>query len=227
MHPLVLLPGMNCTADLWAGTGLDPALTPALDASDVDGQVERLLAELPATFVLVGLSLGAIVGMALAQRAPERVAGLCVMSANAKAPTDAQRSGWKDWLDGLDGGESARSLQHSILPALLSADAAARPALVERTLEMGEHTGADVLRAQLRMQATRTDLRPGLARLPMPMLVISGQHDVICPPQFHAEIAGAVPHSRSVSIDGGHLLALERPAEIGSLVRNWRKQNRI
>ena len=227
MHPLVLLPGMNCTADLWAGVDLDEPITPVLDVPDIDAQVDRLLDDLPPRFVLVGLSLGAIVGMALAQRAPGRVAGLCVMSTNAKAPTDAQRSAWQDWLDRLDAGESPRALQHSILPALLSPDAAARPELVERTLRMGDDTGAGVLRAQLRMQATRSDLRPGLRGLPMPVLVVSGQQDTICPPLFHAEIAGAAPHARAVSIDGGHLLALERPAEIGSLVRNWRRQSRI
>lgn len=227
MHPLVLLPGMNCTADLWSGSGLDPARTPDLDVPDIDGQVDRLLTDLPPTFVLVGLSLGAIIGMALAQRAPERVAGLCVMSTNAKAPTGAQRDGWQQWIGRLDAGESPRVLQQSILPALLSADAAARPDLVARTLQMGDAVGAEVLRAQLRLQLTRTDLRPGLADLPMPVLVVGGQQDAICPPEFHTEIATAAPHGRSVSIEGGHLLALERPAQIGSLVRNWRKQNRI
>lgn len=227
MHPLVLLPGMNCTAELWAGTGLEGALTPDLDVPDMNGQVDRLLSGLPPTFVVVGLSLGAVVGIALAQRAPERVAGLCVMSVNAKAPTDVQRAGWQDWLDRLDAGESPRSLQRSVLAGLLSTDAAARPDLVERTLRMGDDTGADALRAQLQMQATRVDLRSGLRGLAIPMLVINGQRDVICPPAFHAEIVGAVARARSVSIDGGHLLALERPAEIGSLVRNWRRQSRI
>ena len=71
--PLVLLPGMNCTADLWAGCGVDDALTPVLAEQSIDTQVDRLLAELPPLFVLGGLSLGAIVAMALVVRAPERV----------------------------------------------------------------------------------------------------------------------------------------------------------
>ena len=87
--PLVLLPGMNCTADLWTGCGVDDALTPVLDEQSIDTQVDRLLAELPPLFVLGGLSLGAIVAMALVARAPERVARLCLASTNAKAPTPA------------------------------------------------------------------------------------------------------------------------------------------
>ena len=226
MHPLVLLPGMNCTADLWTGAGLEPAITPDLDVPDIDQQVDALRGALPPRFVLAGLSLGAIVGMALALRAPERVAGLCVMSTNAKAPTAAQRDGWQAWIDRLDAGESARALQQSILEALLSEDARAQPDLVERTLAMGDGRES-ALRAQLHLQRTRVDLLAGLGELTMPVLVIGGQQDSICPPTFHAEIAAAVPHSRFASIEGGHLLALERPAQVGALLRMWRRQNRI
>lgn len=227
MHPLVLLPGMNCTADLWSGTELGDALAPPLDQPDIDAQVDRLLEALPDRFVLVGLSLGAIVGMALALRAPQRLAGLCVMSTNAKAPTEAQLAGWRGWLDRLDAGVSPCELQRTILPALLSEDALSRADVVERTLEMGEWTADATLRAQLQLQATRRDLRPGLAGLSVPTLVIGGQQDAICPPSFHVEIAAAVPNSRLVSTEGGHLLPLERPETVGALVNDWRAQNRI
>lgn len=225
MPPLVLLPGMNCTADLWAGTGLDDALAPSLDEPDLDDQVERLLSELPPVFVLAGLSLGGIVGMALALAAPERVSGLCVMSTNAKAPTDAQRAGWQDWLRRLNAGDDAVTLQDDIMTALLSD--AGQPDLVSRVQRMGAETGEDRLRAQLRMQGTRRDLLGRLGELRMPLLVLCGQQDVICPPSFHAEIAGAVPQARLVSIDGGHLLPMERPVEVGEALRGWRRQHRI
>ena len=61
MTPLVLLAGMNCTADLWTGCGLDDALTPKLTRSSIQAQIDALLAELPWRFVIGGLSLGAIV----------------------------------------------------------------------------------------------------------------------------------------------------------------------
>ncbi|HJV98922.1 MAG TPA: alpha/beta fold hydrolase [Arthrobacter sp.] len=220
--PTVLLAGMNCTADLWSGCGLDGALMPSLDEPTVDGQVEALLDTLPGRFALAGLSLGAIVGMALCRRAPERVTGLCLMSTNAKAPTDAQRQGWRDWRDRLAAGETARDLQRDILGSLLSGPARDRhPDLAERALRMGEHTGTARLDAQLRMQATRTDQLTALAGLRMPVLVVSGTADVICPPQFHQEIAAAVPGARLDSVEAGHLLPMERPKEVGWLLRSW------
>jgi len=230
--PLVLLAGMNCTADLWedGGFGGDAggAIRPVLDRPTVAGQVDALLGLLPESFVLVGHSLGGIVGMALALAAPSRVAGLCLVSTNAKAPTDAQRDGWGDWLSRLDAGIEPRALQMSILSPLLGDDRARdRPDLVTRTLRMGDDTGVEGLRAQLRMQLTRTDLLSRLRVLTMPTLVVSGLDDVICPPHFHTEIVSAMPDARLVSLDAGHLLPLERPHEFGGLVRSWRSQHRI
>jgi len=222
--PLVLLPGMNCTPDLWSGCGVDDALTPVLGEQSIDTQVDRLLAGLPPRFVLGGLSLGAIVAMALVARAPERVDRLCLVSTNAKAPTPEQRTSWRSWIDRLDSGESARELQADILPALLSPAAAEdRPDLVERTLTMADATGTATLRAQLRMQSTRVDLRPALRSVTVPTLLVSGAQDALCPPQFHVEIAAELARARIVTIDGGHLLPLERPDSVGALVRAWRE----
>ena len=224
MLPLVLLPGMNCTSDLWTDCGLEDALTPELDEQSVDTQVDRLLAELPARFVLGGLSLGAIVAMALVARAPERVERMCLVSTNAKAPTAEQQASWRKWADRLDSGESARTLQADILAALLSPAAAReRPDLVERTLAMADATGTAALRAQLRMQSTRVDLRPALRGVTVPTLLLAGAQDTICPPQFHTEIAAELARARTVTIDGGHLLPLERPDSVGALIRAWRE----
>ena len=215
---------MNCTADLWTGCGVDDALTPVLDEQSIDAQVDRLLAELPPRFVLGGLSLGAIVAMALVARAPERVERLCLVSTNAKAPHP--RSSRHRGGRGSTGSTPARaraSLQTDILAALLSPAAARdRPDLVERTLAMADATGTATLRAQLRMQSTRVDLRPALRDVTVPTLLVSGAQDAICPPQFHAEIAAELPRARVVTIDGGHLLPLERPDAFGALVRAWR-----
>ncbi len=188
--------------------------------------MDRLLERLPGRFVLGGLSLGAIVAMALAIRAPERVAGLILASTNAKAPTDAQRRAWGDWLARLDAGVSARELQRSILPGLLTASSrAARPDLVERALAMGDATGEDTLRAQLVMQGTRVDLRPGLRGLTLPTLVVSGVDDPICPPAFHSELVEAIPGAQLETIPAGHLLPMEKPAEFGALVRRWQTES--
>ena len=161
--------------------------------------------------------------MALVARAPGRVQRLCLVSTNAKAPTAEQLTSWQTWIDRLEAGESARGLQTDILPALLSPAAAKdRPDLAERTLAMADATGPAALRAQLQMQSTRVDLRPALHDVTIPTLLVAGAQDAICPPQFHAEIAAELARARLVTIDGGHLLPLERPDSVGALLRAWR-----
>ncbi|WP_461476697.1 alpha/beta fold hydrolase [Microbacterium sp. HJ5] len=222
MIPVVLLPGMNCSADLWSECVAGDVLYPDLTSTSIDDQVESLLDRLPERFVLGGLSLGGIVAMALAARAPDRVRGLVLAATNAKAPTELQRGGWREWIRRLDAGETARDLQSSILPALLTPMARERrPDLLERTLAMGDATGEAKLRNQLVMQGTRIDLRSRLPRISSPTLVVSGRDDPICPPAFHAELVEAIPRARLETLDAGHLVPMEQPAKFGRLLRSW------
>ena len=92
--PLVLLPGLNCSPALWSALDIGAAMSPILTEPTLDGQVERLLDELPPRFALAGLSLGGIVAMALVRRAPERVSRLCLMSTTSRPPTNQQYAMW-------------------------------------------------------------------------------------------------------------------------------------
>ncbi|WP_422785644.1 alpha/beta fold hydrolase [Pseudonocardia spirodelae] len=212
--PLVLLPGMNCSARLWGPAG-DGALHPVLDRPGLDEQVDALLAVLPARFALAGLSLGGIVAMALARRAPERVAGLCLAATSARAPTPGQRAGWAAALTRLDDGAPARDLQP--LDVLLHDHAHD-----DLALAMADETGERRLAAQLRLQATRVDERPALAAVAVPTLVLAGEHDRLCPPGRHTEIADLVPGARLHVLPGaGHLLPVEAPDTVATLMGQW------
>lgn len=216
--PLVLLPGMGCTADLWSGLALDtelagPVRTPVLDLPDLDAQVDRLLDELPGRFVLAGLSLGAIVAMALTRRAPERVTRLVLMSTNPYPPTAVQRTAWTEQRRVLADGTTPLELQRALLPVLLSpAVRSARPDLVTRTLAMADVLGAPTYDAQLRLQATRVDERPGLRSVRCPTTVLSARDDRLCGVDRHRELVGLIPGAELVLIDNcAHLSPLERP----------------
>lgn len=222
-EPLVLLPGMGCTADLWSDLALDvEVLSPVLAEPGVDAEVTRLLEVLPERFALGGLSLGAIVAMALVRRAPERVSRLCLMSTNPYGPTDAQHAGWAAQREALLTG-SARDLQAGLLPVLLSpAVLTTRPDLVERTLVMAEQTGPVTYDRQLRLQDTRIDERLGLVRVTVPTLVVAARDDRLCGLDRHTEIARLVPGAELVVVeDAAHLAPLEQPAVVSGHLRRW------
>ncbi|GAA1429272.1 alpha/beta hydrolase [Microlunatus lacustris] len=222
-EPLVLLPGMGCTAALWSGLDLPVApLTPLLERPSLDAEVDRLLELLPERFALAGLSLGAIVAMALVRRAPARVTRLAVLSTNPYAPTPAQRAVWAEQRAQLVAG-SARTLQGSLLPLLLSPPVLDRRAdVVAATLTMAEELGTEAYDRQLRLQATRVDERPGLVLVRCPTLVLAARDDRLCGLDRHTEIARLVPGvTLRVVENSGHLSPLEQPAVVSDHLRHW------
>lgn len=221
--PLVLLPGMGCTAALWSrlDLGVDP-IAAVLTEPSLDAEVTRLLDLLPDRFALGGLSLGAIVAMAVVRRAPERVSRLSLMSTNPYAPTEAQRVAWAGQRDVL-AAESARVLQHRLLPSLLTPEVVAgRPDLVALTLGMADDLGSETYDHQLQLQTTRVDERPGLTRVIVPTLVLAARGDRLCGVDRHTEIARLIPGAMLTVIeDAGHLAPLEQPAVVSRLLRAW------
>lgn len=216
--PLVLLPGMGCTAALWSllDLGAQPA-TPVVELPDLDAEVDRLLRLLPERFALAGLSLGAVVAMALVRRAPERVSRLALLSTNPYPPTPAQRSGWETQRQQLAAG-SARELQTSLLPVLLGD----RPDLVQLTLGMADELDSATYDAQLRLQATRVDERPGLAQVRCPTLVVAARNDRLCPLGRHEEIARLVPGAELAVVEAcAHLSPFEQPEIVSGHLRRW------
>ncbi|MBN9734361.1 alpha/beta hydrolase fold [Pseudonocardia sp. Ae168_Ps1] len=212
--PLVLLPGMNCSAGMWGPAGAG-AVHAELDRTGIDAQVDALLDVLPDRFALAGLSLGGIVAMALTRRAPERVAGLCLLATNAGPPTDGQRAAWAAQLTRLDDGATARELQPL---DLLLADRT----LDDRALQMADEVGERALAAQLRLQGTRIDERPGLRSVAVPTLVLAGERDRLCPVERHTEIASLVPGADLHVVPGaGHLLPMEEPDTVAGLMGGW------
>jgi pimeloyl-ACP methyl ester carboxylesterase len=222
---------MNCSPRLWDGVvralpaespdgPARPVVVPELDRPTLDDQVESLLERLPRRFAFGGLSLGAIVAMAVRRRAPERVAGLLLVATNARPPTDAQRVVWDQQLADLAAGGSARDLQAGLLPLLVGPDPA--PDLRARTLELADEVGEETLTAQLRLQSTRVDERPALGGATVPCTVVAAADDRNGPLERHTEIHRLVGDSELVVVPGApHLVALSHPLRVAEVTAAW------
>lgn len=223
--PLVLLPGMNCGPGLWddvlaALPERGEVLRPRLDQPSVHGQVAALLDRLPDRFALGGLSLGAIVTMALHRLAPDRVAGLFLVATNPRPPTGRQQAAWSTQLDRLADGQSPRGLQGDLLPVLVGADAS--PDLRERTLRLADDIGPPELVAQLRLQQSRTDERPGLRDVTVPCTVVAPGADQLCPLDRHTEIHSLTRGSELTVVPGApHLVTLTHPEPVATALTGW------
>ncbi|WP_394436482.1 alpha/beta fold hydrolase [Streptomyces sp. SGAir0957] len=219
--PVVMVPGMLCDPGLWADVELPgdrEVRHVALTKPDIGALADDVLASVPGPFVLVGLSLGAIVGFEALRRAPERIAGLCLMSTNARAPRPEQYAAWRAMSGAVDAGRFADVVEQT-LPDMFPGHAFT-PEQARHYRDMAHRVGPDAARAQLAAQATRTDAADALRSARCPALVLSGARDTLCPPAFHRAIADAVPGARLRELPGaGHLLPWQRPDAVADAVR--------
>ena len=226
----MLLPGMNCSPRLWQPVlasaafvvgGRPKVLHGELRGGSLDECVDRLLVTLPPRCSLAGVSLGAIVALALVRRAPERVARLALLAVNPRPPRPDQLEAWASQREHLAAGGTARSLQQQLLPVLVSPRHRS-PELDEVVLSMADEVGEVALDDQLAIQQSRVDERPALPAVSVPTLVLGGAEDALVPVARHEEVHAGVAGACLQVLDGtGHLTTLEAPDAVAAALSTW------
>jgi pimeloyl-ACP methyl ester carboxylesterase len=226
-EPFVLLSGMLGDASLWDGVArrLADVVLPWPARIDLDDSVSEMaasvLAEAPSRFALGGHSLGAIVALQIMRQAPERVSRLALFNASARGPVQAQQDAWARWRRRTAHGEFDQ-VGAELALATLAASRRNDMALVEASIRMARAVGADGFLRQLSAQSTRPDSRDNIAAITVPVLVVAGELDEICPPALQREVVERCPHAELISIDGaGHMLPLESPDLLAEHLRAW------
>lgn len=226
--PLVLVPGLNCSARLYAPQM--PALWAASagvsvadhrGAASVEEIAAAVLAAAPPRFALAGLSMGGYVAFEMWRRAPERIARLALLDTTARPDTEEGAANRRRLIGVAETGGFA-SIPPLQIPILLAPANRARADLVATVLAMAEETGAEAYVRQQRAIMARPDSRPTLATITCPTLVLVGAMDELTPPAVAAEIAAGISGARLVEVPGaGHLATLEAPDAVTVALRDW------
>ncbi|MGL4974959.1 MAG: alpha/beta fold hydrolase [Bosea sp. (in: a-proteobacteria)] len=227
-EPIVFLPGLNCTAELFApqfaafGDGRSILVAEHRLDDTLGGIVQRLLASAPPRFAVCGLSMGGHIAFELMRLAPERVTRLALLDTSAKGPTpetDAVRLRLIALCEKGRFDTVCNELwQRLVAPSRLG-DAGLR-AIADR---MAEACGPEVFIRQQQAIMKRPDSRPGLTAIKAPVLVLAGELDVITPPDHSVEIAGLIGSNATLKLlEGcGHLSTLEAPEEVNKALSEW------
>jgi pimeloyl-ACP methyl ester carboxylesterase len=226
---LVLLPGLACDARLWAPQAqeLRAAGWSAVDSdaherpSTLEAMAQRVLDAHDGPLLLAGASMGGMVALHAALRAPARIAGLVLVGSSARADTDEVKRLRADAIDHFEHGDIEPFLRINA-PLALHPRRATDAALIERYLAMVLRGGVAPLIAQNRAVMQRPDLRPRLREIACPSLVLVGEADGLTPPEHARELATGLPHAELHVIEGaGHLPTLETPDAVTTRLQSW------
>lgn len=156
--------------------------------------------------VFVGLSIGGLIGQAVAHRRPDLVRALVLSNTAAKLGT---RENWQARIDAVTAG-GVESIADAIMerwfaPAFRATpDCALWRAMLARTPAQGYAAACAALAA--------ADHRAETATLRLPVLAIAGSADAATTPQVVRDTAALIPESAFHEIPGaGHLPPVETP----------------
>ena len=225
--PVLLVPGLNCSARLYAEQ--IPALWrfgPVMVADhtrddSMDAIAARILAAAPPHFALAGLSMGGYIALTMLRHAPERVRRLALLDTSARPETPEQTERRKPQISLAQAGRFAEvpALQ---FPIFVHHSRQNDDALRARVRAMAEETGPEAFLRQQQAIMTRPDMRPLLALIDCPTLVLVGDGDELTPPALSQEIAAGIAGSRLVVVpDCGHLSTMERPEAVNNALTEW------
>jgi pimeloyl-ACP methyl ester carboxylesterase len=218
--PVVLVPGLICSARLYAEQ--IPALwrfgpVTVADHTRDDSMTaiaRRILAAAPPRFALAGLSMGGYVALEVTRQAPERVVKLALLDTAARAETPQQTERRRHVIDLAETGRFAE-VSEVLFPAFVHRDRHGDAALKGVVHVMAQETGAAAFLRQEQAIIGRPEARPALGAIKCPTLVLVGDGDELTPPNLSQEIAAGIAGARLVVIaDCGHLSTLEQPAAV-------------
>ena len=226
-EPLLLIPGLNCTARLFSAQIEALGGGRAIEVADHRGHnaisslATAILAEAPPRFALAGLSMGGYIAFEILRQAAERVTRLALLDTTAKPDSpervkvrteqmELARSGRFDEIPGLQ------------IPMLIHENRQNDEALKATIRKMAAETGAEGFIRQMTAIMGRPDSCGDLAAIACPTLVLVGDGDRLTPPSDAQEMHEGIAGSRLFVVPGsGHLTSIEKPDQVSAALADW------
>ncbi len=229
---LMLLPGLNCDAAVWApqvAALKDQAhcVIPAWGQRDsLTAMAQQVLAEAPTErFSVAGHSMGGRVVLEVMRLAPKRVERLALLSTGTH-PLPAGEAGEKEKagrmaLLKIAQEQGMRAMAAQWARGMVHPDQLDTP-LFESVLDMLERSNPQQFAAQIKALLTRRDAAPQLPGISCPTLVLCGREDSWSGPAQHETMAAAIPGAQLTIVEHcGHMCTMEQPQAVSAALAGW------
>jgi len=228
--PIVLVPGLNCSARIYSNqiARLWPFGTVTIanhtHGDEIASIARQILAAAPVRFALAGYSLGGYVAFEMLRQAPERIVKLALLATSARPDSPEQTAVRRERIALAEAGQFDAILDRHF-PVLVHSTRRDDQTLYRLYVQMARENGAEIFVRHQRAIIRRADSRPDLAAIRCPTLVLVGDSDQVTPPDAAREMATGIAGSRLVVVPAcGHLVPLEQPAVVSEALVQWIEQ---
>lgn len=223
--PVVFLSGMLADQRMWhraldAYAGLErpdkaaikPCFYELFDQEAVSDMATQVLANAPARFALVGMSMGGYVAFEIFRRASNRVTHLMLVNTRATADSDAVKRR-RILLAKIAGRATPfQGINDAVLGDMVHPANRSDEELIALLGTMAEQAGADVFMRQSMAVANRPDSMELLPHINVPTAVMVGEADKVISPESHQKMAAAIPGAiYTEAPNAAHYVPLEQP----------------
>jgi pimeloyl-ACP methyl ester carboxylesterase len=227
MTPIVLVPGLMCTAEIFAPqvAALWPfgpvTVASTLAGNTLSEMAASILASAPPRFAVAGISMGGYISMEILRQAPERIVKLALLDTTARPDTPEQTANRRALMARVDT-EDFEALAMASLTALLHPSHQDDQRLRDLNARMSAAVGPEGFKRQTEAIIGRPDSRPGLAAIAVPTLVLVGDGDTLTPVDRSEEMVAGIPGARLVVVkDSGHCSTIEQPEAVNRALVEW------
>ena len=160
--PMVLVPGLLCTARLYAEQvpvlwRFGPVMIADHRRDDTAAAIAaRILAAAPPRFALAGLSMGGYLALEVMRQAPDRVARLALLDTNARGDTPEISERRRRQIELAQNGRLGEIVDQQ-LPLFVHRDRRGDTSLIEIVRVMAEETGVEAFVRQQRALIGRAE----------------------------------------------------------------------
>ena len=166
----------------------------------------------PDPVLVVGHSMGGYVALALAERYPDRVAGLVLLNSTALADTDEKRQNREKNISFVERHGLQKFMESFVRPLFAPANRERLPEALALLEDIAKATPEATIAGALRAMAARPNRTAVLRGARFPVLLIAGKHDVAVPLADSVAQAALAPTATALFLEGsGHQAYLEQP----------------